>query len=621
MPTRPESRGPGPVSRRVALHPRPAPPPAPPAANRRRGPAARVLAPLLLGAALAAGCGGPRPEPAGAGADFEFVDRAAEAGLDVRIVCGDPRRWYIPESNGSGAAWLDHDGDGDLDLFLANGARLAYHDDGRRLEVVHEAPCRLYRNDGDWRFTDVTAAALPPLGRWVNGVAVADVDGDGDPDLYLACFDADVLLVNAGGRFEDRTAAWGLGNPLWAASAAFGDADGDGHVDLYVANYCHFDPARPPLEGRRNVVDGVEIGWGPEEENRQGLNPGAPDVYYRNDGRGRFVEATAAAGFALPRPLCSYAVVFADVDGDGHPDVLVANDLQPCNLFVNQGDGTFREEGVARGFAFDARGQATAAMGLAVEDFDGDGHLDVFRTNFDLEPNSLHRNDGRGRFRDVAGEVGLAAPSLDRLGWGCAFLDADLDGELDLLVANGHVLPQAAAVGMSPWLQQSQLYAARRGANGALRYEDVTARAGPGLAPARSARGLAIADVDDDGDLDALLVDLDETPRLLENQSPRRGRWLAIRLRGRAPNTDALGARVEVVAGGRTRVREVRRQQGLYSSHDPRLHFGLGPVARVERVRVRWPGGATTVLEDVAPDRFLSIAEPPPPGPPEVVPR
>ena len=540
------------------------------------------------------------------------MDVAARAGIDVVNVSGDPRRWYIPESNGNGAAWLDHDGDGDMDLFVANGAGLRYVDDGRRLEVLHTASSRLYRNDGRMRFTDVTEEAHAGRSEWAQAVATGDVDNDGDTDLYLACLGKDVFLRNDGGRFVDATEEAGLGCELWGTGAAFGDVDNDGVLDLYVANYCLFDPADPPLGGRRNEIEGVEVGWGPEGENRRGLNPGAPDVFYYGDGRGGFREATGEAGLALERDLCSYAVVFSDVDGDGWQDVLVANDLQPCNLFMNGGQGTqtrFTEQGAERGFALDAEGRATSAMGLAVEDFDGDGDVDVFRTNFDMEANSLHVNDGTGRFTDRSDRTGLGAPSRDKLAWGAAFLDADCDGDLDLMVANGHVYPQAERIGMGPWLQRSQLFEAVRDDRGLPHYRDLGQRAGTGLAVARSARGLALADADDDGDVDALIVDMDGPPRLLENRSERRGRWIAVRTVGSISNRDGYGAVVSVTAGGVTRVREVRSTQGLYSSHDPRVHFGLGRVEGVERIEVRWPSGRVSAVEDPELDTLVTVRE------------
>lgn len=543
-------------------------------------------------------------------ARIELVDVAESAGLTLVQVSGDPRRWYIPESNGTGAAWLDHDGDGDMDLFLGNGQGLRYVDDGARLEIVPVATSALYRNDGGLRFTDVSVETGCARREWIQAIATGDVDNDGDPDLYLGGFERDVLLRNDGGRFVDATPGSGLTNESWAAGAAFGDVNGDGALDLYVANYCRFDRAAPPNGGKRNVIKGVEVGWGPEEENKQGFNPGAPDRFYLGDGKGGFREATRECGLELEKPLCSYAVVFSDVDLDGDQDILVANDMQPANLFVNDGSGRFAEEGVARGFALGADGRATSAMGLCVEDADGDGDLDVLRTNFDFEPNSLHLNDGRGRFDDRARALGLAAGSVDKLGWGGGFLDVDCDGDLDALIANGHVYPQAREIGMSGWTMETQLYEAVQRSGGGTVWIDATVRVGGGLEGLHSARGVAFGDPDDDGDVDALVVDMDERPRLLENRSARAGRWIAVRTRGTVSNRDGIGAKVRVRAGGRTWVREMRTTQGLYSSHDPRLHFGLGPVASVELVEVAWPSGRISRVERPPLDSFVTVEEP-----------
>jgi hypothetical protein len=545
------------------------------------------------------------------GSHIDFVDVAAEAGIDVVNVSGDERHWYIPESNGCGAAWLDHDGDGDLDLFVANGSGMTYHDDGARLEVVPLGTSRLYRNDGGLRFADVTEAAGAGRSEWINGVAAADADGDGDTDLYLTCFGDDVYLRNDGGRFVDATAESGLGNELWGTGAAFADVDLDGDLDLFVANYVLFDLDAPPDGGRRAVYEGVEVAWGPEGENQRGFNRGAPDRFFLNEGGGRFREATAAAGLELEQALCSYAAVFTDVNGDRWPDLLIANDLQPCNLFVNRKDGTFAEEAVERGFAFDADGAPTSAMGLMVGDVDDDGDVDVLRSNFDHEPNSLHLNDGRGRFRESAAVHGLAEASLDRLAWGGGFFDADLDGDLDLLVANGHVFPQAEAIGMNPWEQRTQLFEAIPDERRRVLWRDVTEVAGSGLEPLRSSRGVALGDPDDDGDLDALVVDLEDRPRLLENRSERRGRWIGLSLAGRPGNRDAFGALVTVHAGERTWTREAGVSQGLFSTHDPRLVFGLGDVDDVDRIEIRWPSGGRTVLEeDLGLDRYHTFEEP-----------
>ena len=542
---------------------------------------------------------------------FAFVDVAEAAGIDVVNVSGDPRRWYIPESNGCGAAWLDHDGDGDMDLFVANGAGMRYHDDGARLEIVHSASSRLYRNDGGLSFTDVTDETGAACSEWINAVATGDADGDGDTDLYLACLGRDVFLRNESGRFVDATEEAGLGNELWGAGAAFGDVDADGDLDLYVANYCLFDPDAPPAGGERAVYEGVEVAWGPEGENGQGINPGAPDRFFLNDGRGRFREATEAAGLRLEAALSSYACVFDDVDGDGDPDLLVANDLQPSNLFVNDGAGRFTEEAVQRGFAFDSEGAPTSAMGLFVEDVDGDGDSDVLRTNFDLEPNSLHINDGTGHFTERAGDFGLADASFDRLGWGGGFFDADLDGDLDLFVANGHVFPQAEEIGMHPWAQSSQLFEAVGHETLGVVWRDVTSEAGPGLAVPRSSRGVALGDPDDDGDLDALVIDIDDRPRLLENRSARKGRWISVRTVGPSGERDVYGAVVTVHTPARSWTRTVRTSNGLFSAHDPRLHFGLGDAKQIDRVEVRWPDGTHSMVEVPPFDQLLTIRQQP----------
>ncbi len=572
----------------------------------------RIWFGVFVSSTISAGCGSSVGAAETKDAPkFEFVDVAKAAGIDVTVECGNAKRWYIPESNGSGAAWLDYDNDGDMDLFVANGAKLKYIDDGKSLQFEeHAGGCRMYRNDGHMHFTDVTADVLPPMKiDLVNAVATGDIDNDGDTDIYLACFGPDVLLRNEGGHFVDATKEAGLGCPLFGASAAFGDVDNDGDLDLYVANYVQFDLAHPPLDGKRDVVEGVEVGFGPEGENKQGINVGAPDVFYLNDGKGHFTDATKAAGLELAKPLCSYAVVFSDIDGDGWQDILVANDVQPCNLFHNQGNGRFKEEGVERGFAFNAEGNPTGAMGLSVEDFDQDGDFDVFRTNFDLEANSLLVNDGKGHFVDRASAFGLAAPSMDKLGWGGGFFDADCDGDLDILVANGHVYPQASQIKMSPWLMPTQLYECFQNEHGSLGYRDVTAQAGSGLAPLRSSRGIAFGDPDDDGDVDALVIDLDERPRLLENRSPRRGHWLEVKLIGSKSNRDGYGAKIVVSAGGKAWTREMRTTSGLYCSHDPRLHFGLGAVSSIDRVTVRWPSGTVSSLETPALDKLLVVRE------------
>ena len=298
-----------------------------------------------------------------------------------------------------------------------------------------------------------------------------------------------------------------------------------------------------------------------------------------------------------------------DVTGDGWPELLVANDLQPCNLFVNLGEGRFRDEALARGFAYNAEGKATGAMALVVEDVDNDGDFDVLRTNFDHEANCLHINDGSGRFEDKAAAYGLAQPSLDKLGWDGAFFDADRDGDLDLVVANGHVYPQAEKIGLSPWLQATQLFEGVPHRTYGTVWEEATKDAGPGFAPLRSARGVALADPDQDGDSDLLVIDIDERPRLLRNDSAKLGHWIGLELIGKYSNRDALGARVEIKAGKKAWTREVRAGNGLYSSNDKRLLVGLGEEGRVDSLTIRWPSGTVQVEQQVPIDRYFTIHE------------
>lgn len=561
--------------------------------------------PFVLLMFAAVGCDrAPAHVPVG----WHFVE-SEQMGIREKVVCGDPRRWYIPESNGSGAAWLDYDGDGDMDLFVGNGCNTKYA--GARPEIVRDTSSYLYRNDFSGVFVNIAKEAGITTTAWVNGVATGDVDNDGDPDLYLACFGGGVFYKNVNGKFNDVTAVAGLTDSKWGASAAFGDADNDGDLDLYVANYCEFNYNHPPKDGARNVIGGVEVAWGPEHEN-PGINVGAPDAFFINDGNGKFKEALREAGLELAKPLCSYSVVFSDIDNDGKQDILVSNDGQPCNLFHNVGNGKFKEEGEARGFAFAENGKVTSAMGLAVEDFDFDGDFDVFRTNFETEANCLHVNDGKGYFTDRAAEFGLAAPSVEWLGWGCAFYDSDNDGNYEIVVANGHVYPQSQLIGMHPFLQPVQFYEIDGAAakNGKFTYRDATKEANLyNTIPLSAARGVAVGDPDNDGMPDLAIVNIDAPVQFLKNHRAPAGDWVSVRLIGAVSNRDGYGAKITVRAGGKSRVREMRTSQGLYSSHDPRLHFGLGNIDNIDSIEVAWPSGIVQKLEKVHPNQFITIRE------------
>ena len=552
----------------------------------------------LAGAAAlwlaAPGClpdAGREPDPAAP--PFRFVERSAAAGLDFEQVSGSPEQRYILESMSSGAVFFDADGDDDQDLFLVNSSRVAAHPAG--------VGNRFYLNvpgpEGGRAFEDATPASGLGRGGWGMGAAAGDTDNDGDVDLYVTSWGENVLYENSGsGRFADVTAAAGVGDPRWGTSAAFGDLDDDGLLDLFVANYLVFDLDDPPGGGLPcSGWRGLDVYCGPH-----GLEPQA-NVVYRNEGAGRFSDRSRETGVSGHRQP-SLGVVLGDYDDDGDQDIYVANDGYPNVHYRNDGGWRLSEVAAWAGTAYSEDGRLQAGMGAAAADYDGDGDLDLFVTNFSDDVNTLYQNQGGGRFRDHTGAAGLAAGARPFLGWSTAFFDADGDGWLDLFVANGHIYPQ---VDMLPsgtrYAQRNLLY---RNLGG--RFEPVGG--GPGMALVRVSRGAALADYDNDGDTDLLVVNLNGPPDLLHNAGEPQP-WLGLRLRGRRGNRDALGARVRLHAGGRVQTREVRRAVGYLSQSDPRLLFGLGDGTGVDSVVVRWPGGRRQLLSGLAPGRYHVIEE------------
>jgi len=545
---------------------------------------------------------------------FEEIARRIPA-LEIVQTGGDPSVDYIIDSLGSGAAWLDYDLDSDPDLYLAQGATRAGPTTG--------PPDRLLRNDGDPdgdglpAFTDVTAAAGLGDTLWSFGVAVADYDGDGDPDLYLLNWGPNRLYRNDGdGTFTEIGEAAGVADPSFSVSAAWADTDRDGDLDLYVANYVEFDFARYPGRGQRGAGGappctwrGLEVFCGPRNL------VAAEGAFYRNDGDGdgdgvpTFHDATRTVGLVPDEPRFALGTRFFDADGDGDDDLYVTNDSLQNVFFINQGDGTFREGAILAGLAYNDQGHEQASMGIAIGDYNGDLRLDVAVSNFSHDHDTLYRNDGNDLFTDVSFPAGIGAPSWFPLGWGMSFADVDHDGFEDLLVANGHVYPQVDErdVGTT-YRERNGLYRNRTDGT----FEEVAARAGPGFAVIKSSRALLPVDLDADGDLDFLVTNLNDTPDLLRNDGARGG-WLEVGLVGRGANRDGIGARVTIETGGRRQVREIRREVGYAGSTLPIAHFGLGAATVVERIEVRWPSGRTTSLEQVSANRRLALEEPPGP--------
>jgi hypothetical protein len=518
------------------------------------------------------------------------VDVAERAGLRRVLLAGRPDKDHLLDSAGGGVAFLDYDRDGRFDLYLVNGWRL----EGPR--VVEKGRNALYRNLGDGTFRDVTdEAGVAGEGLWGQGVTVADYDGDGWPDIFLTNFGPNVLYRNlGGGRFENVGARVGLESPGWNTGAAFFDAEGDGDLDLYVAAYidCTMEQV---LDAKRTLSwRGLEqVAFGPF-----GLK-GAPDHFFRNQG-GHFVEATEEAGLVDKGLGFGFSVRAADYDADGDPDLYVANDSDPNYLYRNEGGGVFKEVGTWSGVALDENGAAQASMGLAVGDADGDGVLDIFTTTFSEDFSTLYRGLGGGLFEDVSRASGVGPATYRPLSWGTAFADLDNDGDLDLVVVNGHIYPQ---IDRHPELigsyAQRSLLLENQSRPGAPLFRDATPEAGPGFERRRPGRGLAVADFDDDGRLDLLISNLDEPPTLLHNESAA-GSWLTVGCEGAHGETNPVGAQITVRAAGRTQVRDVAAGDSFLGTHDPRAHFGLGVVETVDEVLVRWPDGTRSVRRNVA---------------------
>ncbi|MEX2302521.1 MAG: CRTAC1 family protein [Bryobacterales bacterium] len=512
-----------------------------------------------------------------------YVDVAAAAGLTRANVYGNTgRNEYILETTGNGVAIFDFDADGDNDVFIASGTRLG--------AAKTDSPPQLYRNDGAGKFADIAESAGLARTGWAQGVCTGDYDNDGRTDLLVTYYGVNRLYRNRGdGTFEDATvkAALPTTGTRWGSGCSFVDYDKDGFLDFFVANYVDLDLEKTPKPGQdpNCMWKGVPVMCGP-----RGL-PLAQNALYRNRGDGAFEDVSQKAGILAPGGRYGLGVVAADFDNDSWPDIYVACDMTASLLYRNRGDGTFEDAGAAAGVAYNVDGQLQAGMGVAVTDYDGNGFLDIVKTNFSGDLPSLYNNEDGVFFEDVSQPAGLGANQL--LGWGVLFLDADEDGRPDILMAHGHVYPEVdkAEIG-EVYRQKTLLY--RNLGDG--RFRDITAQAGPALQVARPSRGMASGDLDGDGSPEVVIVNMNLPPTLLRNEGAR-GNSVWVRLEGVKSNRSAIGARVTLEAGGRRQMQEVLGGGGYFSQNEPALHFGLGETKAVDKLEVRWPAGSVQTWE------------------------
>ena len=511
-------------------------------------------------------------------ADFEDV--AEKAGLTMTNVFGgvDTKK-YIIETTGTGVAILDYDNDGWPDIFIVNGTTLDATS-GAKTATNH-----LYRNNHDGSFTDVTVKAGLADTGWGQGVCVGDYDNDGWDDLYVTYYGKNRLYHNDRGAFKEVAEDAGVdgSGKAWGSGCAFVDYDRDGRLDLMVANYVDFDLSTAPRPGERAdcVWKGVPVMCGP-----RGL-PAAKNILYHNLGGGKFEDVTTKAHIDKAAGHYSLSVSTLDYDDDGWPDIYVACDSTPSILYHNNHDGTFTDIAIVAGAAFNEDGRAQAGMGSTIADFNGDGRLDIFRTNFSDDTSTLYRNNGNGTFDDVTFAAGLGLHT-QYLGWGTMFFDFDNDGWPDLLVVNGHVYPEVDKQHLGSNFQEPKILYRNKGDG---TFTDISAEAGSGITTATSARGLAIGDLWNTGQLSAVISNMNAHPNLLVNQVKSKNHWIAFRMIGTKSNRDGIGARVTLNAGGRERVDEVRSGSSYSSSSDMRVHFGLAQTEKIDFVDVRWPSG------------------------------
>jgi len=537
----------------------------------------------------------PRNAPSGLPFNARFTDVASRAGLCGNVYGRVDQKKYIIESLGCGCAFFDYDNDGWLDVFLLSGTRLADPPGG--------VGNRLFKNNRDGTFTDVTEqAGLLKIG-WACGVCVGDYNNDGYEDLFLTYWGQNILYRNNGnGTFTDVTRAAGLSESgsRWGTGCTFLDYDRDGHLDLFVADYLGFGLEQAPVPGETANCrwKGTPVFCGPRGY------PHGQHRLYRNNGNGGFKDVSVESGIAAANSSYGLTAVAADFDDDGWPDIYVACDSTPSLLFLNNHDGTFREEAGLRGVAYSEDGQEQAGMGVAVGDYDLDGHLDIFKTNFQGDTSDLYHNMGNTNFEDATRQAGLAVENRF-VCWGAGMVDLDNNGLPDIFVVAGHIFPEIEKRFPDLPAKNPRMLFRNLGKG---RFEELAGEAGPAIAQPHVSRGCAFGDFDNDGDIDILIVNLNEPPSLLRNDVAKASHWLKVRLIGTVSNRSAIGARVLVRVEGKTQTQEVMSQSSFLSCSDFRLHFGLGPATKAE-LDIRWPNGLWQKLPSVPANQLVTVKE------------
>jgi hypothetical protein len=561
----------------------------------------------------------PKLEPspvAGTPLGYSYVDVARSSGLNTKTIYGgEQKNRFLLETTGCGVAFFDYDQDDWLDIFLVNGSRL----DGFAGVRPDQVPIsRLFKNNRDGTFTDVTQKSGLGHSGWGQGCCVGDYDNDGWNDLFVTYYGQNMLYRNNGnGTFTEVTAKAGLlqppgpgGRPRWNTGCAFLDYNKDGNLDLFVANYIDFDIKTAPLpEAAGCTYKGIQVACGPP-----GLE-GGKNILYHNNGDGTFTDVSEKAGILDTIGTYGLSVAVADLDNDGWPDIYVANDSTSATFYRNQKDGTFKDEAIESGIAYSPDGKPQAGMGVSIGDFKRDGSLDIVKTNFAGDTDSLYANMGDGNFEDQTYRSGLGI-NTRYLGWGVGFFDPDNDGWLDILICNGHVYPEVAESHIeAPYAEPKYLYRNLR--NG--QFEDVTAKAGSGITDAAPARGCAFGDYDNDGDIDVVVNCVNALPQLLRcdpvnspGAAPRN--WIKLRLAGTRSNRTGIGARITVTAENRpgkplSQIDEVRSGGSYFSQNDLRLHFGLDAATKADSVEITWPSGTKDLLKNLEANHLYVIQE------------